>query len=51
MLNFAYSETGSVKETIVDRFMELYETTDEIKKLFISLLPKKSLLLNLMDIK
>jgi hypothetical protein len=39
MLNFAYSETGSVKEIIVDRFMELYETTDEIKKLFISLLP------------
>ena len=40
----------NTKSKIVNRFMELFDTADEIKKLFNSLLPEKSLLRKLMDI-
>jgi len=49
-MSFISSVTKTNKEKIIQRFLELFDTSDELKNLFISLLPNNSLLKKLMDI-
>lgn len=49
-MSFVPYEFDTTRKKIIDRFMELFDTTEEIKQLFFSLLPETSILRKLIDI-
>ena len=50
MPHFKSTIHKSTEESITERLLELFETTSELKNLFNSILPKRSLIKSLLDI-